>query len=101
MTSVMGALVDPRIVPGTLVNLSQRIQFIPILIRNEPAFSLASQIIPVWRKGSDGRIGPYEHVPSNTLAVVINRYVKDDVTKLEVLVGGMTYHCYGVHADLV
>ena len=96
-----GEVIDPRITPGSLITLNQRLKYIPKAERELSSFRLWDQVIPVWRIGSNGRATPYESVPSGSLATVIQRYVKDEVTKLEVLIGETTYHCYGTHADLV
>ena len=96
-----GEAIDPRITPGTLITLTQRMKYIPKTERELPGFRLEDQVIPVWRIGPDGRAKPYEFVPFGSLATVIDRYVKNEVTKFEVLIGGTTYHCYGTHADLV
>lgn len=96
-----GEVIDSRIYPGALITLRQRMKYIPRAERELPGFLLEDQVIPVWRIGSDGRATPYESVPFGSLATVIDRYVKNEVTKLEVLIGGTNYHCYGTHADLV
>ena len=96
-----GEIIDPRIVPGALVTLSQRERFVPSHIREMKSFRIEEEFIPVWRKDALGRALPYESVPFGSLATVIERYVKDEVTRLEVLIGGTAYHCYGTHADLV
>ncbi len=96
-----GEVIDPRITPGSLITLSQRIRFVPVHIREMKSFRIEDEVVPVWRVGPDGRATPYESVPFGSHATVIDRYVKNDVTKFEVLANGKTYHCYGVHADLV
>ena len=96
-----GEVIDSRIDTGALITLTQRMKYIPKAERELPGFRLEDQVIPVWRIGSDGRAKPYESVPFGSLATVIDRYVKNEVTKLEVLIGETTYHCYGTHADLV
>lgn len=96
-----GETIDPRIVPGALITLSQRMKYIPMETREHAGFRVEDTHVPVWRKDPNGRSRPYESVPSGSLATVIDRYVKNEVTKLEVLIGGTAYHCYGTHADLV
>jgi hypothetical protein len=98
---VKGDIIDPRIIPGSLITLNQRMRFVPVHIREMMTFRIENEVVPVWRQDSVGRALPYESVPSGSHATVLHRYVKDDVTKLEVLSSGKTYHCYGVHADLV
>ncbi len=96
-----GEVIDSRITPGTLITLRQRKRFVPSHIREMKSFRIEEEVVPVWRKDTFGRSLPYESVPFGSLATVIDRYVKDEVTKLEVLIGGAAYHCYGTHADLV
>jgi len=98
---VKGELIDSRIVPGALITLSQRMRFVPSHIREMKSFRIEDEVVPVWRIRPNGSATPYESVPSGSLATVIERYAKDEVTKLEVLIGGTAYHCYGTHADLV
>ena len=96
-----GEVIDSRIVPGVLITLRQRMKYIPTETRNSPDFDIEKTSIPVWTKDLDGRSSPYDSIPSGSIATVINRYVKNEVTKLEVLVNGTACHCYGTHADLV
>ena len=98
--AVKGETIDPRIVPGALVTLRQRLRYIPIDVRDHPDFNIEKTSVPIWREDLPGGAGPYESAESGSLVVVIERYVKNDVTKLEVLVDGRAYHCYGTHADL-
>ena len=99
-------IIDPRIVPGVLITLSQRMKYIPYATRSVPGFDIQNTNVPVWQasRGDPGRAGslasPYEFVPSGSLASVIRRYVERDVTRFEVLVSGKVYQCYGTHADL-
>ena len=92
-----GEIIDPRIVPGVLVTLSQRVKYVPVEIRNRPGFDIQNTKVPVWVSAGKH----YEHVPSGSIATVIRRYAESDVTKLTVLVNERVYHCYGVHADLL
>ena len=96
-----GEVIDPRIVPGVLITLRQRMKYIPTETRGAPGFDIEKTSVPVWTKDLDGRSSPYDSIPSGSIATVINRYVKNEVTKLEVLVDGTACHCYGTHADLV
>jgi hypothetical protein len=96
-----GEIIDPRIVPGVLVTLRQRIKYVPSDIRNRPGFDIQNTNVPVWKASTKAPASPYEHVPSGSLASVIGRYVERDVTRFEVLVNERVYHCYGVHADLL
>ena len=96
-----GEVIDSRIVPGALITLRQRMKYIPTETRDSPDFDIEKTSIPVWTKDLDGRSSPYDSIPSGSIATVINRYVKNEVTKLEVLVNGTACHCYGTHADLV
>ena len=96
-----GEVIDSRIVPGALITLRQRMKYIPTETRDSPDFDIEKTSIPVWTKDLDGRSSPYDSIPSGSIATVITRYVSNDVTKLEVLVDGNAYHCYGTHADLV
>ena len=75
-------------------------KYIPTEARDAPDFDIEKTSIPVWTKELDGRSSPYDSIPSGSIATVITRYVSNEVTKLEVLVNGTTYHCYGTHADL-
>ena len=99
-------IIDPRIVPGVLITLSQRMKYIPYATRSVPGFDIQNTNVPVWQasRGDPGHAGslasPYEFVPSGSLASVIRRYVERDVTRFEVLVSGKIYQCYGTHADL-
>jgi len=93
-----GEIIDPRIVPGVLVTLSQRVKYVPVDIRNRPGFDIQNQLVPVWDTAGQH----YEHVPTGSIAAVIRRYGDPDgVTKLEVIVNGQFYSCYGTHADLL
>jgi hypothetical protein len=92
-----GEIIDPRIVPGVLVTLSQRVKYVPVDIRNRPGFDIQNQLVPVWVAAGHY----YNHVPSGSIATVIKRYSESDVTKLTVLVNERLYYCYGVHADLL
>jgi len=93
-----GEIIDHRIVPGALVTLNQRIKHVPRAVRNMPAFDIINTTVPVW--DTAGR--NYEHVPSGSVATVIRRYGDPaGVTKLEVIVNGQCYNCYGTHADLL
>ena len=94
-------VIDPRIVPGVLVTLRQRIKYVPSDIRNRPGFDIQNTNVPVWKASTKAPASPYEFVPSGSLASVIRRYVERDVTRFEVLVSGKIYQCYGVHADLL
>lgn len=96
-----GEAIDSRIVPGALITLRQRMKYIPTEARDAPGFDIEKTSIPVWTKELDGRSSPYNSIPSGSLATVIERYMVNEVTKLEVLVDGNAYHCYGTHADLV
>ena len=96
-----GEIIDPRIVPGVLVTLNQRIKHVPVEVRNRPGFDIQNTNVPVWKASTKAPASPYEFVPSGSLASVIRRYVKRDVTRFEVLVSGKIYQCYGVHADLL
>ena len=96
-----GEVIDSRIVPGALITLRQRMKYIPTETRDSPDFDIEKTSIPVWTKDLDGRSSPYDSIPSGSIATVINRSVKNEVTKLEVLVNGTACHCYGTHADLV
>ena len=95
-----GEVIDPRIVPGALITLRQRLRYVPVDIRHHPDFNIEKTSVPIWREDLPGKPGAYESAASGSLAVVIERYVKNDVTKLEILADGRTYHCYGIHADL-
>ena len=100
-------VIDPRIVPGVLITLRQRMKYIPYATRSVPGFDIQNTSVPVWKtsRGDPGHAAPpastYEFVPSGSLASVIRRYVERDVTRFEVLVSGKIYQCYGVHADLL
>ena len=96
-----GEIIDPRIVPGVLVTLNQRIKYVPSDIRNRPGFDIQNTNVPVWKASTKAPASPYEFVPSGSLASVIGRYVERDVTRFEVLVSGKIYQCYGAHADLL
>ena len=95
-----GEVIDSNIVSGTLVTLNQRLKYVPKLERESPGFDPIKLHVPVWQV-VNGKATPYESVPTGSLATVIDRYVENEVTKLEVLIGGTTYRCYGTHADLV
>jgi len=93
-----GEIIDPRIVPGVLITLNQRIKHVPRAVRNMPAFDIINTTVPVW--DTAGR--NYEYVSSGSVATVIRRYGDPaGVTKLEVIVNGQFYNCYGTHADLL
>ena len=92
-----GEIIDPRIVQGTLVTLSQRVKYVPVDIRNRPGFDIQNTTVPVWTSAGKH----YEHVSSGSIATVIKRYEESDVTKLKVIVNGQFYNCYGAHADLL
>jgi|LakMenEpi03Aug12_release.lakeMendotaPanAssembly.Ray.scaffolds.fasta_scaffold3330015_1 hypothetical protein len=93
-----GEIIDHRIVPGVLITLNQRIKHVPFAVRNMPGFDIISTTVPVW--DTAGR--NYEYVPSGSVASVIGRYGDPaGVTKLEVIVNGQFYNCYGTHADLL
>ena len=96
-----GEVIDPRIVPGVLVTLNQRIKHVPVEVRNRPGFDIQNTNVPVWKASTKAPASPYEFVPSGSLASVIGRYVERDVTKLKVILNGQVYHCYGTHADLL
>ena len=97
-SEMKGEVIDPRIVPGALVTLNQRIKHVPFAVRNMPAFDIRNTTVPVW--DTAGR--NYEYVPSGSVATVIRRYGDPaGVTKLEVIVNGQFYNCYGTHADLL
>jgi hypothetical protein len=96
-----GEIIDPRIVPGVLVTLNQRIKYVPSDIRNRPGFDIQNTTVPVWVATMLPLAQPYEHVPSGSIACVISRYTESNVTKLAVLVNERVYHCYGTHADLL
>jgi hypothetical protein len=90
-------IIDPRIVPGALIRLNQRVKYVPLSTRNRSGFDIQNTNVPVWVSAGKH----YEHVPSGSIATVIKRYAENDVTKLTVLVNERFYHCYGVHADLL
>ena len=91
-------IIDPRIVPGALVTLNQRIKYVPVEVRNTPGFDIMNTAVPVWQAAGRN----YEYVPSGSVAAVIRRYGDSaGVTKLEVIVNGQCYNCYGTHADLL
>ena len=92
-----GEIIDPRIVPGVLIRLNQRVKYVPFAIRDRPGFEIQNQLVPVWAPTGQH----YEHVLSGSIATVIKRYEESAVTKLTVLVNERLYHCYGVHADLL
>jgi len=92
-----GEIIDPRIVPGVLVTLSQRVKYVPVEVRNRPGFDIQNTNVPVWVAAGHY----YKHVPSGSIAAVISRYAESDVTKLKVILNGQVYHCYGTHADLL
>jgi hypothetical protein len=69
-SDVKGEVIDPRILPGTLVTLNQRIKHVPFAVRNMPAFDIRNTTVPVW--DTAGR--NYEYVPSGSVATVIRRY---------------------------
>ena len=94
-------IIDPRIVPGVLITLSQRMKYIPYATRSVPGFDIQNTNVPVWKASTKAPASPYELVPSGSTAYVIKRYVTSDVTKFEVLVSGKIYQCYGTHADLL
>lgn len=96
---VKGETIDPRIVPGSLIELNQRLKYIPIDARDHPDFDINRATVPIW-KATDAGPGAYEPVPSGSCAIVLDRYVKNDVTKLKILINDAVYHCYGIHADL-
>jgi hypothetical protein len=96
-----GEIIDPRIVPGVLITLNQRIKYVPSDIRNRPGFDIQNTTVPVWVAPPLPLTQAYEHVPSGSTAWVISRYVENDVIKLTVLVNERFYHCYGTHADLL
>jgi hypothetical protein len=96
-----GEIIDPRIVPGVLVALRQRIKYVPSDIRNRPGFDIQNTTVPVWVATMLPLTPAYEHVSSGSTAAVISRYVENDVTKLTVLVNERVYNCYGTHADLL
>ena len=96
-----GEIIDPRIVPGALIRLNQRIKYVPVHVRSIPGFDIQNTNVPVWKASTKAPASPYEFVPSGSLASVIRRYVERDVTRFEVLVSGKIYHCYGAHADLL
>ena len=95
-----GEFIDSSITSGTLVTLNQRLKYVPKLEREAPGFDPAKLHVPVWRV-VNGKATPYESIPTGSLATVIDRYIENEVTKLEVLINGQTYCCYGTHADLV
>ena len=43
-----GEIIDPRIVPGVLVTLSQRIKYVPVPVRSIPGFDIQNTTVPVW-----------------------------------------------------
>lgn len=94
-------IIDPRIVPGTLVTLNQRIKYVPYATRSKPGFDIQNVFVPVWQASAKSQSSSYEQAPSGSIAHVIRRYVERDVTLFEVLVNGKVYQCYGVHADLM
>lgn len=95
-----GEVIDSNITPGSLITLNQRLRFTPQQVREADGFDLSKLQVPVWQV-VNGKATPYGSVPSGSLATVIERYENNEVTKLEVLVNGTAYHCYGVHADVV
>ena len=96
-----GEIIDPRIVPGVLVTLNQRIKYVPVDIRTNPKFDIQRSNIPIWQPVSSGPARPYEGIRTGTVAAVIGRYVEREVVKLEIIVNGRLYRCYGIHADLL
>jgi len=96
-----GEIIDPRIVPGVLITLRQRMKYIPYTTRSIPGFDIQNTNVPVWKASTKAPASPYEFVPSGSVVSVISRYVEREVVKLEVLVNERVYHCYGTHADLL
>jgi len=96
-SEMKGEVIDPRIVPGVLITLRQRIKYVPVPVRSVPGFDIQSTTVPVWIAAGHY----YKHVPSGSIATVIKRYEESDVTKLKVIVNGQFYNCYGAHADLL
>jgi hypothetical protein len=96
-----GEIIDPRIVPGALIRLNQRVKYVPLSTRLRPGFDIQNTNVPVWLPIAEGGKLPYEAVPSGSVAHVIRRYVDSKVIKLEVLMNEKLYRCYGIHADLL
>lgn len=96
-----GEIIDPRIVPGVLVTLNQRIKYVPSDLRANPLFDIQSSNVPVWQPVFSGPARPYEGIRTGTVAAVIGRYVEREVVKLEIIVNERLYRCYGIHADLL